>query len=393
MHVKRDVMWVFSWIILTLSVVFTIGTFLTLSVALAIDETSVGPIYLGNRPESEYPTYLERRVSEWRANASYRLSFQGFMYEIDLQEIDFDSEETIHRIVRNSENLAVFTIDDSGKDAILSGIENQFSTTIFAFFDANTFISDLLSDISHLYQIKTYRLDRYLSANSAQTVIASTVVDGLDPDDAEAIVDAGGVYVIQPGSRFSLLEATSDSNLDNIQLSIIASGMQTVTAETRFHSFLYRSWAEMPSWAEIGNNVRVMRVAGLDFSFFNPMDVTYHLAISSESATSIRLELIGHPFVETVDAVWGLSASIPFSIETIDDASIDASTPGVIVIDTVEETIYRVVVRPGTDGSVWFLNRTVVAPGSAAFTERVAIDERPSISAIYRENTVSKGGD
>jgi len=44
---KRNVYFILAFAVLSLSVLFAAGTIFTLTVALAIDETSVGHIYLG----------------------------------------------------------------------------------------------------------------------------------------------------------------------------------------------------------------------------------------------------------------------------------------------------------------------------------------------------------
>ncbi|OHE40763.1 MAG: hypothetical protein A2Y16_06960 [Tenericutes bacterium GWF2_57_13] len=390
---KRNVYFILAFAVLSLSVLFAAGTIFTLTVALAIDETSVGHIYLGNRPEADYPSYLERRVSEWRSTASYRLGFQGYLYDIELDALTFDADATAENIVRDVNNSAVFTLSTLSRDAIRAGIDSLFSAQVTSHFDFDAFIDDLLDDVSHLYQFKTYRLDDYLAPASAETVLATSLIDGLSADDVDAIVAFAGNVAISALDRFSLLETFAASDLDNDRLSILASGMQAVSVGTRFQSFLYRTLPVMPGWAEIGANVRILRVNGLDFSFYNPMDSDYRFVVSEADATTLRIELVGHPFVETIDAVWERAAFVPFPIETIEDLTLNAATPGVIVIDTDDETIYRVVVRTGVDGEIWFLNRTVTAPGEAPVEAMVAIDERPSVAAIYRENIVPKGGD
>jgi hypothetical protein len=364
-----------------------------LTVSLAIDETSVGHIYLGNRPEADYPTYLDRRVSDWQIASSYRLGFQGYQYDIDLTRLTFDADATVAAIVRDTANLAVFQLTDLAKAAMLSEIASQFSAEIVAHFDDETFFADLLEDVTHLYQIKSYRLDDYLDAASADTVLAESVIDGLAADDVDAIVLAAGVIDIAAAERFSLLAVAATADLDNDQLSILASGMQAVVGGTRFQSFLFRTFPVMPAWAEIGKNVRVLRISGLDFSFYNPMDFGYRFRVTEAGETSLRIQLVGHPFVETIDDVWQLAAVVPFSVESIEDLTLEAGTPGVIVIDTDEATVYRIVVRPGVDGEIWVLNRTVTAPGDDPVETAVAFDERPSTAAIYRENTILKGGD
>ncbi len=390
---KRNVYFILALAVLSLSVLFAAGTVFTLTVALAIDETSVGHIYLGNRPEADYPSYLERRISEWRSTASYRLGFQGYLYEVDLDALAFDADGTAENIIRNVNNRAVFTLPDASRDAIQDGIETLFPVRVTTHFDFDGFIDDLLDDVSHLYQFKTYRLDDYLAPASAATILATSLIDGLEADDVLAIVAAAGELAIPAADRFSLIAAFADSDLDNDQLSILASGLFAVSAGTRFQSFLYRSFPETPAWAEIGANVRILRVNGLDFSFYNPMDSAYRFVVTAADATTLRIELVGHPFVETIEAGWERAAFVPFAVETIEDLTLNASTPGVVVIDSDEETVYRIVVRPGVDGEIWVLNRTVTAPGETPVETAVAFDERPSVTAIYRENTVLKGGD
>ena len=392
-RIRRNVYFILATAILALAVLFAVGTVFALTVTLAIDETSVGPIYLGNRSESDYPTYLERRVSEWRTDASYSISFQGYVYEIDLGNLHFDADATAAGIVRGSDNLAVFDIGDDARTALIADLEALFSDTVTSQCDLDAFLGDLIADVSHLYQIRMYRLGDYLALDASETILATVVLDGLDPDDVAAIAAAATFYEIPASSRFSLLEATAMAGLDNDQLSILASLMQVTTGATRFQSFVYRAWNDVPGWADVGRNIRIMRVSGLDFAFYNPIDFTYRFDVTAETATSLRIDLIGVPFVETIVSAWELAAVVPFATETIDDPDVDASTPGVIVLETDTDTVYRVLVRAGADGAIWFLNRSVTMPGGTPAVERIAIEERLSVAAIYRENVVPKGGE
>ncbi|MCK7492320.1 MAG: hypothetical protein MZW92_12500 [Comamonadaceae bacterium] len=328
------------------------------------------------------------------AGATYRLGFQGYQFEIDLEALSFDADATVAAIVRDQANLAVFILSEASRNAILAGIESMFSAGVTAHFDSDAFLADLIGDASHLYQIKTYRLGDYLSAASADTVLAEIVLDGLAAGDVTAIVAAAGLIDVPaagpllafgkvrrdgPRQRATVdprLRLASDHRRDPVSILPVSHPAPSCRLGRRSAS-----------------DVRILRANGLDFSFYNPMDFGYRFVVTAIDATSFRIALVGLPFVETIESVWERAAVVPFAVETIEDLTLDGSTPGVIVIDSDEETVYRVVVRAGIDGAIWFQNRTVTAPGAAPVVERVAIDERPSVAAIYRENTVPKGGD
>jgi hypothetical protein len=393
LRIKRNVFFIVALATFSLSLLFTLGTVFALTVVLAFDETSVGTIYLGNRVELDYPGYLDRRVSEWRDNAAYEVSFQGYALLIDLELLTFDTEATVEQLVRNTDNRAIFTLSLVNREAIRFDIENLFSSDVTVHFDADRFFDQLLNDVSGLVAFRNYRLLDFLSSSSGQTTLGMHVIDGLEVEDVDQIVSASGFLEVRAFYRFSLLEELNSSNLDNNQLSILASGLLEVIGNTRFRSLLYRSLPVMPEWAEIGRNVRIMKINELDFSFYNPMEFDYRFVLTKASPTALQIELIGYPFVETIESIWEQMAVVLFSTEIIDDATINATTPGVVVIDLPDATIYRVVVRAGVNGEIWFLNRTILMPiAGDVVDERIAIDERPTVTAIYKENNVPKGG-
>jgi len=393
LRVKRNIYLMLSLVLLALSGLFAAGTVFTLSVILDIDRTSVGHIYLGNKPAAEYSGYLVLRRIRPVGDAEYEIGFQGFALAIDLSVFAFDADATLDDLVRDEDNLARFDLSEEGEAILLATIETSFTPAVYDHFEAERFIEDLSDDVSHLYQIKNYRLSDYLDDASDDTLLATADVAGLDPGDVDAIHAALSSLSVPAAERFSLLDALDGSGLTNAQLSIVASGLQAVTADTAFHSFLYRSDPAAPAWAAIGMNVRILAVNGFDFSFFNPMDFAYRVEIAKTDATTITVALYGHPYITTYGSVWERQAIVPFDVEYVEDPTLDDATPDVIVTETDDETIYRVLVRDGTDGEIWFCLRTATAPGEDPVTERIAIEERPATAAIYRENIVPKGGD
>jgi hypothetical protein len=110
-------------------------------------------------------------------------------------------------------------------------------------------------------------------------------------------------------------------------------------------------------------------------------------------STSLQFDLIGYPFISGYQIEFTEAEVIPFKTFIIDDLSINAATPGVLITETATDFIYRLLVQSGIPGSVIFCERTETRIGVVPIIVRLFIEQIVPVDEIYRENIVSKGGD
>ncbi|MFH0992796.1 MAG: hypothetical protein V1761_00440 [bacterium] len=359
-RVKRSLYLILAWATLGLSLVFAGATLLTLNVRFNVDATSVGTIYLGNKTDAEFRSYLTVEVNDWIDAAEYRIRYQNLDLAIDLNLFAFDVDATLATLVRDAVNDAVFVLDADDAATLQTAIESTFTATIIDHLEFESLVARILVDLEDLSQRKTYRLTDYLDDSADATILGTQVISGLNPADVAAIVAAAPEVGIAATSRFSLLGSLAATELNNLQLSILASGMEAVTAASHFTGFVFQSYTDVPSWAEIGMNVRVMIVNGLDFSFYNGLDYGLMFTVEAVAADTIRIRLIGYPYVAVYSAEMLLKTVVPFATVTI--------TSG-------DE-------RAGIDGAIYDCIRTTVLPGADPTIATIFSEERSPVDAL-----------
>jgi len=359
-RMKRSLYLILAWATLGLSLVFAGATLLALNVRFHVDATSVGTIYLGNKTDAEFRSTLTREVSDWVDEAQYRICYQNLELAIDLHLFTFDADATLASLERDVVNDAIFLLDPADAATLRDAIETTFTPVVVDHLEYETLVARILTDLQDLSQRKTYRLTGYLDENATQTVLATQVISGLNPDDVAAIIEAAPEIAIAAASRFSLLRTLASSGLDNLQLSIIASGLEAVTAASHFTGFVFQSHEEVPSWAEVGMNVRMMIVNGLDFSFYNGLDYGLTFTVEAVTVDSVRISLVGYPYVATYSAEMVLKTVVPFQI-----VSIASGTE-----------------RAGLDGAIYDCIRTTLLPGADPIIATIFSEERSPVDQL-----------
>jgi hypothetical protein len=210
--------------------------------------------------------------------------------------------------------------------------------------------------------------------------------------DVDQIIEKISSIEIPKQRRFSLLEQIDDLGLTNEQMSIIASGLQGVIVNTHFNGFIFEQNIETPSWASPGQDVRILRVNRFDFTFFNSLDYGFSLEIEEVNNNTLSFSLLGIPYITTYTSEFVVQATIPYQTIYIDNDTINELTPGVIITETDEEFIYRVLIQSGINGEVIFYNRTTTVTGSAPVTIKLFDEQYLPVDEIYHEHIVEKVG-
>lgn len=393
LFIKKRLILISAILLLCLSVFFAYTIFKSMDYFNLNKQTIVGTIYLENIEESQYTSFITSEIRDWKNKSTYKVTYQGFELEIDLDYFVLDITDTISSIKKGQSSEVQFSITDSSKALLLAEFANAFSSDIIDSLLYDTFVDTLTSHMEKMNIFKIYNLENYLEDSLGASVIDSVTIDNINSVDVDNITALVSTVNIDQNARFSLLEALTDYTLTNTQLSIIASGIQNVTTSTPFFGYIYTQNTNLPTWGEEGINVSVLKTNNFDFSFFNPLEFDYLINIAKVSDTSISIELVGYPF-STKYSVTSIE-NIVLQYDTVyhEDETIDETTVNVIIIDEEEDMIYRLLEEPGVDGKIISWVRTSTNPDLTITTEILYIETYYPTSEIYQENIVPKVGE
>jgi phosphoglycolate phosphatase-like HAD superfamily hydrolase len=388
--VKRNVYVFFSFVIFTTSLLFTGIVLLVFSVAPSVKETSVGHIYIGNIKSSSYETVLNNEINTWKRNTVYLFKYQDYVFELDTDIFVFDSEQTVQNIKENQKNVAYFSIEETQKQLIYNEMEKVFTTSIMESINFEELILQVREDLGKLIHVKTYQLFHHFLDSSSYVVLSEVIIQNVELSDVTQIVENIDDFLIKKKSRFSLLRLLQDTNLNNDQLSIVASGLLKLAHKTSLTGFVFQQNNQLPNWAEQGMNVRILRVNQYDLTFFNHQEYDYQVLIEQVDSNSIKMSLLGYPSIHSYDFSSIIKTSIPFEIIYIEDDSIDVNTPNVEIIDREDSIIYRSLVQEGREGSVIFYLRTTLFLNKEPETIKIFDEQYKALPRVYHEHTIMK---
>lgn len=387
--IKRNMYLLITSITFALSVIFALIVFISLEVEGEIDRTSVGFVYLGDKSESQYASTLTSELASWKNTASYTVYFQDYVYEVDLTVFDFDSGETITRLKKNSNNNAYFEVTEENENLLENEFRNHFSDAIIDEMNMDLFLTTILSDMESLYLKKDYQLENFLNQSLKTFVIDQNELQFIDILDVNHINQAIQEITIPRNQRFSLLTSLALYDFSNTELSIIASGMQSVLDQTAMSGFSYEQNREMPSWGSYGQNVRILQVNHYDFSFFNHFNYDLKITIEKTGDQALTFSLIGYPYITQYQTYSAQEMVIPYATIYYPNETI-VDDPAVEIIDTLTETTYRLKIQDGIDGEVVFYYRDVTPLDGETYTIRLFSEQYLPQDEIYYEYIVYK---
>jgi len=387
---KKNIFIILSSIFFALSVTFAYVIFDTMGYFGSNDNTSVGTIAISNYDESQYSAIITSETNSWRQEALFTIQYHGYEYEFDLDLFSIQIVETINNLTLGENNPVIFTLSESSKTSIINSLSAVFSENIISEFDSDAFFNEMLMDMGAMNILKHYRLENYLSESTLSSIIDTVTIDFILETDVDTISSLVQEFYIEPNSRFSLLDTLTGLELTNNQLSIIASGIQKITWKTPFSGYIFSQNSPLPDRVQEGMNVKILQTNNYDFTFFNALDMSYQIQIEKESNTSIKLTLIGSPFVADYSVSQIDEIIILHESEYSDNDLLNDTTPGIIIIDSDEETIYRLLIEPGQDGVIVCYTRTIILPDLTEYTEILYREIYYPTTAIYQENIVEK---
>ena len=373
-------------------------TLITVSVAVSImgfetstDATSVRSIYLGNVEVSNRSAVLTSEMNAYLRDARLVIVYQGQIVESDLSFLIPDIQATTTNLVQGQNNQAFFLLSEIQRAAFFNRLQRDFNPQIVAALDQDALVNVILASASNMTRLNFIELHDFLMPN-AFTRLHQVELESVAPINGLEISTRVSSVIIPASSRFSLLETLSQKALDNTQLSIIASGMQGVLAlssVTNFQQTMYDG--NPPAWVQDGMNVRILQLAGQDFSFINVSDTPYEIRIKSrENNTILTFELWGFPPLHTRQAQTEETLVLEPFVNIVNDPSLDENTDQVITTETATETIYEVVVDAGVPGRVVDVTRTITSPGGDTFTTLLVREIYEAQPATIRRHVVAK---
>jgi len=381
-----------SIITVFLAAVFAITIFLVYDFSTQENETTVGSVFLGGVDDSQYQQVLSSEVNEYLDVLNFDIKYQGVSVNLPSTLFTPNIDVTISEIKQNSQNKVVFTIEASHQGEILNHIDSMFTQNYLNLIDSEKLFNALISDLGDMVLIKDYQLEDYFVDSAFNQSLYTDVVAGVNASDVTKILNQMDTIVIKPHSRFSILNELENYDLTNEQLSVLATGMLKVLTNTHMNGFVFHTYPEEPIWATLGYNVRVLKVNGYDFTFYNANDFEYHIELSQFLLNTISFSLKGVPQVFDYEVNINKQATVPIENIYIDNHTLNAFTPGVVEITTETETRYELLIEAGTEGGVYTIYRTVTNADGHSIIEKLYDLYMPSQSNIYELNIVEIGG-
>ncbi len=378
LYFKRNFYFMISLISLVLTISFAIVVFAVLDLSKDVESTSVGFIYLGSYEEKQYTNILAPRITSWQKTSDYEVKYQEYSWTIDLELFEFDLTRTINSVVSDQNNKAYFILSEENENELYLDLTEHMSDDLVEGFLFDEFVLDLTSDLELLKNRKTYDIKNYLTTELSQSVIDTVIIDDIPEDLITEFNELNMSELVIPANmRFQLLEAFKYITVSNESLSIIASALQYLLVKTPVEGFIFQPHTDLPVWANKGMNVRILKINQYDFSFFNPLKENMVLEIEQKDADSIEFTLKGYPFLTTYEREVVLGPTIYRQTTYIDNPTLNAATPGIVVSETDTETIYTLTIVEGLDGFVTYYKR-VVTP----------LDDDQTSVTLYFEQTL-----
>lgn len=391
LYLKRNLYFILSMTTLILTFSAAVVLLAVFDLGKPVAQTSVGFVYLGSTDPSEYGDVLAPRIAQWQDTADYALSYQEYEWVIDLNYFVFDVDNTVQNVDTDQNNKAYFTITEDAKNELHQDLISDLSQALIDGFDYDALLDDLESDMSLLKNRKTYDLKDYIDISLYDTAIDTIQMDNLPLSVVTNIHNAIDDITIPAHARFTLSDALMSYDLTNEELSVIASAMQHLFVVTPVQGFIFEPYTTLPTWVLPGANVRILLMSGYDFSFFNPLQETMTVSVDRIDQDSLLFTLKGYPFLTQYQRVVENGSVIYFQEIRNENLSLNETTPGITVIDTITETTYELIITPGVNGQVILYNRLTTPLHQAASTITLFSEQQYPVTQIVEEHVIPKG--
>ena len=370
-------------------IVFTLGSFLASNNQ---GYTIVGTISLTNYDQSEYIEVINKGLEEWEDIADYHITYQNIEYLFDLTFFDFNINESINQIVEDEINPFVVTLSMTKEQELNQVLIDIFGEHIYEKVDRNQLYMDILHDAKIMERLSTYRLQDYMQ-ETAKTTLLNTYTASSEAVNHTLILEEASSFIITKNKRFSLLEALNDSNLQNYELSYIATQLMQLSINTHFTSYDFTSYLiDEPEFVQTYVNAEVLRSLEQDFTFYNTYDYDLEVTITSLNDYELIFSLYGYPYVHTYEDETTIVSTIPFNTTYITNELLTDTTEDIIIEETTTDYIYLLLVTEGINGHVYEIGRKVIHPNGTITYQILHYQQTGTANAIYEQNIVAKEG-
>jgi hypothetical protein len=258
--------------------------------------TMVGPISVANKSKQEALQAIEKKVNEWKANATITVAYQEKKEEIPTSLFTFQIEQSAEQIVagRPSQLLVQFDVQAFSK-TIKKLLPPPLTSSIN--------LEKLQNDVTNIaagLQIPSQPLDlaAYVFRSNETMQPVSTATLKLWKRQAPLLewISANPTIEIKGKSVFSLSSYVKETggSLSSEEMSMIASAIYQTILPTNFTVVERHTSRELPDGITIGYEAKVDD-HHRDLQFYNPNTTAYTLQFQIEK-NSLRVSLFGLPF-------------------------------------------------------------------------------------------------
>ncbi|KYD32809.1 VanW family protein [Parageobacillus toebii] len=258
--------------------------------------TMVGPISVANKTKLEALQAIEKRVNEWKANATIPVAYQEKKGEIPASLFTFQIEQSERQMVagRPSPLLVQFDVQAFSKT-----IKKLLPSSLASSINLEKLQNDV-TNIAASLQIPSQPVDlaAYVSRSNEtmQPVSAATLKFWKRPAPLLEWISANPTIEIKGKSIFSLAEYVKETSgsLSSEEMSMIASAVYQTILPTNFTVLERHTSRELPDGITIGYEAKVDG-GNRDLQFYNPNTTAYTLKFRVEK-NRLHVTLFGLPF-------------------------------------------------------------------------------------------------
>jgi hypothetical protein len=256
--------------------------------------TMVGPISVANKTKQEALQAIEKRVNEWKANATIPVAYQEKKGEIPASLFTFQIEQSARQMVagRPSPLLVQFDVQAFSKT-----MKKLLPPPLASSINLEKLQNDV-TNIAASLQIPSQPIDlaAYVSRSNETLVSAATLKFWKRPAPLLEWISANPAIEIKGKSVFSLAAYVKETNgsLSSEEMSMIASAIYQTILPTNFTVLERHTSRELPDGITIGYEAKVDG-RNRDLQFYNPNTTAYTLKFRVEK-NSLHVTLFGLPF-------------------------------------------------------------------------------------------------
>ncbi|XMB87270.1 hypothetical protein RJG79_05575 [Mycoplasmatota bacterium WC44] len=259
-------------------------------------DTSVGNVYLGGLHKTSVDQFLEPQVNNYLNKLELKFNYNNQVYSSQVDFVEYDHELTLSSIKDGGKSDLALTINTNKLKLLLS---KNLPKYIFNNIDYNELTAYLKNEYISLHsKVDIYIMDYITDFDSLKEELNTYTYFIDDVDDLIKDLEEIDI-VIEPNSRFSILDTLRFKNFSSDELNILATGINAVVIETNFSSFI-KSNSRIP-YTKVNHDIEALETSisktqDKDFSFYNPYDYSYEILIDEVNG-GLKFTLIGIPFV------------------------------------------------------------------------------------------------